>query len=128
MKPVSPCINGGTSSVANLPALDFRLTPRVQGGFPDMGAYEVKFALTRITPNSAAAGSGDKTVTAYGSAFATGATVLWNGSPLATTWVSSGKLTFVVPASLLTTPGAFTVTVRAPDNSVSNGVSFTVSP
>jgi hypothetical protein len=128
LRATSPCINAGTSSVSNLPALDLRKMPRIQGGFPDMGAYEAPFALSRLSPKTAIAGSGNKTVIAEGSAFAPGATVLWNGSPLATTWVSNVKLTFVVPASRLTTPGTFTVTVRAPDSTMTNGLSFTVTP
>jgi uncharacterized protein (TIGR03437 family) len=51
------------------------------------------------------------TLTVNGTGFLAGATVQWNGTPLVTTYVSSGQLTAVVPANLAV--GALTASIVA---------------
>jgi hypothetical protein len=76
-----------------------------------------------ISPTNAVAGSSDLTLTVTGTDFASAAHnrsyVVWsvNGANtvLTTTFVSSTKLTAVVPATLLTNPGATEVFVQTGD-------------
>jgi uncharacterized protein (TIGR03437 family) len=85
-------------------------------------------AITSISPNIAPAGAAALTVTVNGNNFGAGATVLWNGSPLATTSVSATQLIAAVPANLLNTPLAAGVTVSGPGGIISNSLTFTVDP
>jgi len=84
--------------------------------------------LASLSPTSATAGSGALTLTISGSNFISGATVLWNGSSLATTFVSSTQLTAQVPANLLTVAGTVVITVWEEGVPASNALTFTVSP
>jgi hypothetical protein len=83
-------------------------------------------ALTAISPNSAATGSGALTLVVSGAGFANGATVTFNGTDLATTFVSATRLTATVPASLLAQAGTAQVAVRGPAGAVTNALTFTV--
>jgi phospholipase C len=67
-----------------------------------------------LAPPSAQPGSPSLQLTVNGAAFATGATVYWNGSPLATTYVSGHSLTATVPALSLAQAGTAIVTVVNP--------------
>ena len=69
--------------------------------------------ITTIAPERATAGSAGLQLVVEGSGFADGATVLWNGSGLPTAGAGV-SLTATVDASLLTTAGAVTVSVRNP--------------
>ena len=84
--------------------------------------------LISLSPLSAAAGSSDLTVTVNGANFTPGSTVQWNGTSLATTFVSSSQLTAVIPASLLAQAGTASVTVSTPGIGSSSAQTFTVSP
>ena len=59
------------------------------------------------------------TITANGSGFTTGALILWNGTALTTTLVSSAQLTAPVPASNLATAGTVQVAVQIPGSAQS---------
>ena len=97
--------------------------------------------LTFISPSSASVGTQGFTITANGQGFTSGAEILWNGTPLTTTLVSSIQLTAPVPASNLATAGMVQVAIRIPGSAqsptqnvnttttseVSNVVLFTVS-
>jgi uncharacterized protein (TIGR03437 family) len=82
----------------------------------------VTFTLTRgggspgggpaVQPSTIIAGSTDTTVIVSGSNFVRGATVLVNGTPVATTYLSSWALSAVIPASYLASPGTLTLTVK----------------
>src|SRR5207237_10227673 len=61
--------------------------------------------LTTLTPNTATAGGPAFTLTADGSNFVSGATVLWNGVPRTTTFVSATRLTARIPASAIAAAG-----------------------
>ena len=81
-----------------------------------------------MTPNSAVAGSGEFTLTLTGAGFPAGWVVDWNGSLLATTYVSSTELTAMVPAGLVSTAGQDWVWVARPDQEeYSRCLSFTLT-
>ncbi len=70
--------------------------------------------LAALVPGSITAGSSAFTLTVTGSAFATGATVNWNGSARATTFVSATQLQATVPAADVVLPGTAEVAVTNP--------------
>ena len=84
--------------------------------------------LTSISPSSAAAGGPAFTLTVNGSNFVSNSTVRWNGSNRTTTFVSSSQLTAAIPATNIASPGTAAVTVANPGGSISNALTFTVSP
>jgi hypothetical protein len=83
-----------------------------------------------LIPTSTAPGSDSFTLTVSGSGFTAGSTVQWNGSPLATTFISGSMVRAVVPASYVANPGTFAITVSnpAPGGGTSNTVYFPVAP
>ncbi len=84
-------------------------------------------SLSGINPSSATLGSGNTTITVAGQGFVSGAVVKWNGTALATTWVSLTQLTAVVPASLLDAAGPATITVIDPNGvAVPGSQTFTI--
>ena len=84
-------------------------------------------SFTGISPSSASLGAGNTTVTIAGQGLVNGATVFWNTTALATTFVSLNQLTAVVPASLLTAKGTGTITVVDPNNiPVAGSQTFTI--
>jgi hypothetical protein len=85
-------------------------------------------AVTTISPNSASAGAAAFTLTVNGSGFQNNSTVQWNGSPVATTFVSASQLTAAIPANLMATAGSCSVTVLTSGAPVSNALTFTVNP
>jgi hypothetical protein len=70
-------------------------------------------SLTSVTPSKITEGSPAVTLTIVGKNFVQPVTIGWNGTAqidsLVTTFVSSTKLTAVVPASFLTAPGTATI-------------------
>jgi hypothetical protein len=85
--------------------------------------------ISSLSPSSASAGGPAFTLTVSGTQFIPASQVLWNGSALATTYVSSTSLTAQVPASDLATMGMATITVEnpAPGGGASSGLSFTIN-
>ncbi len=81
-----------------------------------------------ISPISALTGSPAFSLTVFGFGFIPGSEVLWNGSPRATTFVSSTSVEAVIPASELLTGGVIGVTVvnPGPGGGQSSAVTFTV--
>ena len=76
--------------------------------------------ITGVSPTSAAPGS-SFTLTVDGSRFSSGSPsssgvqgsrIIWNGSPVSTTWVNSTQLTAVIPASLSANAGCYSVLVE----------------
>ena len=84
--------------------------------------------LNPIVPSATAPGGSAFTLNITGTAFVSGSVVYWNGSPLATTFVSSTKLKAMVTAANIANPGTATLTVRspAPGGGVSNFQFFEV--
>lgn len=82
--------------------------------------------LESINPRFASACSGDLVITLLGAAFQSGDTAQWNGTPLATTFVSSTELTATVPAILLAASGEASINV-ARGTTVCNSLPFTIT-
>jgi hypothetical protein len=82
-----------------------------------------------LVPDATAPGGPQFTLTVNGTGFVSNSTVDWNGSPLATTFVSGSQLTAVVPAANVATAGTAWVTVvnPAPGRGTSNAVFFTAT-
>jgi hypothetical protein len=81
--------------------------------------------ISSIMPDTITAGNGDFTLTVYGSGFASGASVQWNGNRLPTLFVSAGELTASVQASDVAHTGTARVTVSL-GGVASNPATFTV--
>ena len=91
--------------------------PTPGGGTSEAQTFTVNYrvpTLTSISPTSALANSNSLTLTVNGTYFASGAIVRWNGTNLTTTYVSSIKLTAVIPAADLTQAATIPVTVFNP--------------
>lgn len=90
--------------------------------------YEPTPVLATIAPNAAQAGTTETTVTVTGANFSTDSTVRWNGTPLPTSFVSTGELTATISASQLSTFGWATVAVSSPaaGAGVSQPLPFTI--
>ena len=74
----------------------------------------VPFVNQPLVPDTAAPGGGGFTLTVTGSGFVSDSVVNWNGSPRATTFVSSSQLTASISASDIATAGTASVTVVNP--------------
>ncbi len=85
--------------------------------------------ITSISPTSTTAGSAQFTLTVNGTKFVSTSTVNWNGSALTTTFVSSTRLTAIVPAANVATAGTASITVvnPPPGGGTSNSVTFTIN-
>ena len=86
--------------------------------------------LTSLSPNTLYALSPAFTLTANGTGFVSGSQIVWNGTLLTTTFVSSTQVTANVAASYLTMVGIENVAVLNPEGTISNTLPFklTVSP
>lgn len=84
---------------------------------------------TTIAPASVLAGGPDFTLTVTGSSFIPGSTVMWNGSPRLTTFVSATQLTASIYAADVAATGsvAIGVTSPGPGGGSSNAVPLTVT-
>lgn len=84
--------------------------------------------IQNINPSAAFVGSAAVTMTVNGGGFVGASNVVFNGNPLATTFVNGGQLTATVPATMLGAAGDFPVTVSnpPPGGGVSTPVVFRV--
>lgn len=82
-----------------------------------------------LVPDTAIPGGAAFTLTVSGTGFASSAVVNWNGSPRATTFVSSTQLTAAILATdiVAASTAAVTVTNPAPGGGTSEVVSFTIN-
>lgn len=71
-------------------------------------------ALAAVSPGTTAVGCGAFTLTAAGGGFVQSSVVQWQGSPLATTFVSPTLLRAAVPAGLITSAGDIQVKIGTP--------------
>lgn len=95
-------------------------------GVSALAQSAVPYLYGPLSPGQKAPGSGTFTLTVYGTGFASGAVVNWNGKPLTTTFVTAEKLTASVPTANLTTAGTAVVTVANGTGVVSNPQYFQV--
>jgi hypothetical protein len=100
------------------------------------GPFNASFTLTgtsfptsldSLSQNAAPEGSSDLTISALGSEFTSQSTVLFNGQPLATTFINTGHLQATIPAALLAAEGSAKITVSDPQNGLSNAQTFTIT-
>jgi phage tail sheath protein FI len=71
--------------------------------------------ISSLSPSSVTMGVPQNlTLTVNGANFVTASHVVWNGNPLATTYVSDTQLTAIVTPSLIAAAGAASVTVSSP--------------
>src|SRR5437762_10819753 len=84
----------------------------------------VPFVNQPLVPSAVAPGGPDFTLTVNGTGFVSGATVNWNGTPLATTFVSSSQLTATVPAANTALNGTASITVLNPGQTTASNVIF----
>jgi hypothetical protein len=105
-------------------------------------------SVTSISPSSATAGAAGFSLTVNGGDFSSNAVVVWNGSPLTTSFVNGNQLTVAISATQIAEPDTALVYVYNPTGGIqtvgtgsvsastsnscsaagSNEVSFTVSP
>jgi YVTN family beta-propeller protein len=104
---------GGGASITSLPFMINNSVP----------------VVVSISQNSAVAGGPAFTLTVTGNNFVSTSVVRWDNQPLATTFVSSTKLTATVPSSDLQTSGLATVTVFSPTpgGGISNVSTFIIT-
>jgi hypothetical protein len=83
--------------------------------------------LTGLGTSSTTEGAPGFTLTVNGSNFVSNSIVQWNGTPLATTFVSDTQLTAAVPTADLAEEGSVSVTVSNPGGGTSSALSFTIT-
>jgi hypothetical protein len=91
-------------------------------------------SIASLTPQQAAAGSGDVTVTINGNNFTRGSTACWNCNflqfqYLPTSYVSTQQLSMTMPADLLASPGTLAVSVFDTSSNLfsTDSLTFTVT-
>lgn len=104
-----------TNPGATSNSLDFAVTAAV----PTVSGY---------APSTAVAGGPAFTLTINGANFDSAATVAWNTQSLSTTVVNSGRVTAVVPSSLIAATGSVWVAVVNPGGVASAMVPFAITP
>src|SRR5262249_34505634 len=71
--------------------------------------------ILQVTPASIAPGSSNTPVSITGAGFVSGAQLLFNGTPIATTVIDAGHLTATIPAASIATATTARLTVRQPN-------------
>ena len=117
-----------------------RYTCSLPDAFQVLNTTLTSLVITSTKPTSVAAGSGELTLTVYGSGFVAtrhqraqrthfrGSEVFWNGAEMSTAYISSTELRAIIPAARLATPGTARVTVHnISDGTLSNVVTFTIT-
>ena len=84
-------------------------------------------SLNSLSQNAAPEGSGDLAITVLGSEFTNQSAVLFNGQPLATSFVNTGQIHATIPAALLAAEGTANITVSDPQNGLSNAQTFSIT-
>jgi hypothetical protein len=77
-------------------------------------AFNATPNVTQISPSLIQAGSSTTTLTVDGTGFTSGASIMWNGQALPTTFVSAGQMTAIVDSSLIQNLGWAQVSVTTP--------------
>src|SRR6202034_4445691 len=96
---------------------------------PAIARNPVPFIAQPLVPDAAVPGGAEFTLTVNGAGFVAGSVVNWNGSPRATTFVSSSQLTAKILASDIATAstGAVTVVNPSPGGGASNTQFFSIT-
>lgn len=111
----NPAPGGGTTA-----ALSFTIVSAGNNPVP---------TLVSISPTNTTAGAASFTLTANGNNFINGSVIKWNGTNLATTYVSSSQLTATITASLVASAGTASITVfnPTPGGGTSSIQTFTIN-
>ena len=80
-----------------------------------------------MSPAFAVAGGAAFQLSVAGSGFVSGSVVMWNGSPLATGFVSATQVTALISSTLIAIAGNANVTVQNPGAPLSTPVQFAIS-
>jgi hypothetical protein len=117
----------GTASVAVSTPNQVVATPSL--AFTITGPSNSPPALHSLSPSSAAHGGGDFEMRLNGSGFGPNAFVEWNGSFIATAFISSSQLVAYIPAAEIAMMGSASVTVTnpAPGGGTSSPTTFTIN-
>ncbi len=93
------------------------------------GPYSGLPTLDNVTPSAATQYGSSLTLSLTGTNFVPGCYATFNGTPLATTYSDPTSLTAILPASLLGTPGSYSVAVTNSNvtGTTSNTLPFTVT-
>ncbi len=109
-------------------------TPSPGGGISNAKGLYIVYptpTTTGLSPIAVSAGGAGFTLTVDGSNFVAASTVRWNGRSVITTFVSSSRLTAVIPASNIAVAGTAQVTVFNPNSTggggTSNAQTFTIN-
>jgi hypothetical protein len=91
--------------------------------------YPIPSVSPSMQPLAAIPGSAGFTLTASGTGFFPASVVQWNGSALATTYISSTSISAAVPAADIAAPGTASITVKnpTPGGGTSNVAYFVVT-
>jgi uncharacterized coiled-coil protein SlyX len=118
---------GKPAGVPEKPELNIPIGPRPP--IPPI-IFHIGPAISSISPPGAVVGSGNLTLSVFGSNFGQGSVVQWNQTRLTTTVISNTQLQAAVPAANLAATAQVSVAVANPDTppAVSNVVTFNVIP
>lgn len=116
--------SAGVPSVASLVHVSASASPPPPPPPPPSGPAPV---LQSLSPASAAAGGPGFTLWVNGTGFASGATVLWNGSARSTSFFSSTHVRAAIPASDIAAGGTAQVSVANPGGTPSGALAFTIT-
>jgi phage terminase Nu1 subunit (DNA packaging protein) len=83
--------------------------------------------LVSLSPTSAAAGNPAFVLSAYGTGFINGATVMWDGSDRPTSFVRSTELAATIGATDIASAKSVQITACNPGSGASNALGFTVT-
>ncbi|MGH8307252.1 MAG: PQQ-binding-like beta-propeller repeat protein, partial [Gammaproteobacteria bacterium] len=83
--------------------------------------------ITSLSPASINAGEPAFTLTVTGTSFTSQSSVLWNGTPQTTNFISATQLTAQIPAADISTPGTAAVSVNDPTFGTSNTQNCTIN-
>ena len=92
-----------------------------------VGALNPLPVISSLSPSTALRGASSYTLTVNGSNFVNGAIVKWNNDERTTTFVSSTRLTAIIPGTDLENAGTAQVVVVNPLPHVSDGISNTMN-
>jgi hypothetical protein len=83
--------------------------------------------LGSLSPATAAVGAASFTLHVIGDGFVDGDVILWNGAPVATTFVSATDLSTPIDMTAITVAAVIPVSVQTADALGSNALDFTVT-
>ncbi len=114
--------------IANPGRLDISVV-NPEGAISNLVPFSVTapFRLISIDPNTRIAGTTAFLMKATGSGFVNGSRVLWNGNPIPNSFTNEFELEATVAANLIAGAGTAQVSVRLPDGTVSNALTFTIT-